>query len=233
MASPAKFLFDTDFGAPERDEEEERPVVDLVEHEAALAAAEARGRAGGFEEGRAAVEAEAARAQAAAGERLANAAEALLSAVDTERRANERLALDLAMTVARKLAPALIAREPLKEVEALIEECLGPLRQTPHLVIRIGEAHVDALREMVDRLAYEKGFEGRLVILGEPEIADGDCRIEWADGGIVRDSDETARRIEMVLERYLAARAGTGEAAPGHEYDEAADDAVGAFGDGA
>ncbi|MCC2112819.1 MAG: flagellar assembly protein FliH [Hyphomicrobiales bacterium] len=233
MASPAKFLFDTDFGAPERDEEEERPVVDLADHEAALEAAEARGRAAGFEDGRSAVEAEAARAQAAAAERLANAAEALLSAVDTERRANERLALELAMTVARKLAPALIALEPLKEVEALIEECLGPLRQTPHLVIRIGEAHVEPLRELVDRLAYEKGFEGRLVILGEPEIADGDCRIEWADGGIVRDGEETAGRIEMVLERYLAARAIAGEAVPDHEQDEATDNAVGAFGDGA
>jgi len=34
-----------------------------------------------------------------------------------------------------------------------------------------------------ERLAKQSGFEGRLVILAEPEIDAGDCKIEWADGG--------------------------------------------------
>ena len=37
------------------------------------------------------------------------------------------------------------------------------------------------------RLAKERGFEGRLITLGEPDIAPGDVRLEWADGGVVRD----------------------------------------------
>jgi hypothetical protein len=41
---------------------------------------------------------------------------------------------------------------------------------------------------------HEKGFEGRLVILGEPEIVRGDCHIEWADGGILRDRKALERR---------------------------------------
>ncbi|HOV03095.1 MAG TPA: FliH/SctL family protein [Kaistiaceae bacterium] len=101
----------------------------------------------------------------------------------------------------------LVAHEPLAEIEALVAECLGPLRHTPHLVIRLNDAHVEALRAHVDRLAYEKGFEGRLVILGEPDFAVGDCRIEWADGGIVRDTAEVEATISAALERYLAARA--------------------------
>jgi flagellar assembly protein FliH len=39
----------------------------------------------------------------------------------------------------------------------------------------------------VKRLARERGFEGRLVVLGEPDLAPGDARMEWADGGVVRD----------------------------------------------
>ena len=40
---------------------------------------------------------------------------------------------------------------------------------------------------MLKRLARERGFEGRIVVLGEPDIALGDARLEWADGGIVRE----------------------------------------------
>ncbi len=53
---------------------------------------------------------------------------------------------------------------------------------------------------MLKRLARERGFEGRIVVLGEPDIALGDARLEWADGGIVRER----RRFE----------AATGGAAP-------------------
>ena len=42
-------------------------------------------------------------------------------------------------------------------------------------------------RQLVKRLARERGFEGRLVVLGEPDLAPGDARMEWADGGVVRD----------------------------------------------
>ena len=67
----------------------------------------------------------------------------------------------------------LIARQPLAETVALVSECLGPLRKAPHLVIRIAEKDVDALKAQVDPIVHEKGFDGRLVILGEPEIEPG------------------------------------------------------------
>ncbi|MEZ5839257.1 MAG: FliH/SctL family protein [Hyphomicrobiales bacterium] len=223
MAAPAKYLFDIDFAARESEPVEERPVVDLAAHEAALAAAEKRGHAKGLAEGRAAAEAAGANRLAEEAGRLAKAADAIFAALDEDRLRAERFALELALTTARKIAPALVAREPLAEIEALIAECLGPLRHTPHLVIRLNDAHVEALRAHVDRLAYEKGFEGRLVILGEPDFAPGDCRIEWADGGIVRDAAEVEATIIAAIERYLAARAATGHAAghdrpPGHGH---------------
>ena len=39
----------------------------------------------------------------------------------------------------------------------------------------------------MQKIARERGFEGRLVIMGEPEIAPVDARLEWADGGVVRE----------------------------------------------
>ena len=50
------------------------------------------------------------------------------------------------------------------------------------------------------------GLASRLVVLAEPEIAPGDCRIEWADGGIRRESAATEQAIEEAVARYLDAR---------------------------
>jgi flagellar assembly protein FliH len=44
------------------------------------------------------------------------------------------------------------------------------------------------------------------VVLAEPHIAPGDCRIEWADGGINRDSSAADAAIGEAVARYLNAR---------------------------
>jgi len=47
------------------------------------------------------------------------------------------------------------------------------------------------------------------VILAEPEIATGDCRIEWADGGVVLERAAVEAKINELVGRYMASRGGT------------------------
>ena len=211
MAVPARFLFDTDFSAPEAPVEVE-PVVEetghapIVEHLHAVHAAEERAFRRGYDEGQGAVEAQAARQLADEAGRLASAAQGILAALDADRLRVEKEAAALAMSIAKKLAETLIAQEPQAEVVALIEDCLGPLRQAPHIVIRVQESDADAIKAEADRIAHERGFAGRLVVLGEPDLAQGDCRIEWADGGIIRDVAAIEGEIDEALRRYFGAR---------------------------
>ena len=53
----------------------------------------------------------------------------------------------------------------------------------------------------------QRGFEGRLSVQPDASVARGDCRIEWADGGVNRDTATTLAAIEDVVGRYIAARA--------------------------
>ena len=56
-------------------------------------------------------------------------------------------------------------------------------------MVRVNDAlYADRAASSSTTIARARGFEGRLVVLAEPDIAAGDCRIEWADGGIERDS---------------------------------------------
>ena len=112
------------------------------------------------------------------------------------------------MAVAKKLAPELIAREPFAEISALAIDCFRHLVAAPHVVVRVNDQlHANA-RERIEETTRLGGFEGRLVVLAEPDIAPGDCRIEWADGGIKRDGAATQAAIDEAVARYIAGRRG-------------------------
>jgi flagellar assembly protein FliH len=223
MATPARFLFDIDFSRPEpvrAPEPPPKPTIDLDQHLAEMVAVEERTRAEAFAQGREEGFLAGRRdAEVRAAERLADEAGALvglarrlLDTLDAERVAAEAAAVELAVSVARRFAQRLVDAEPLAEVRALLADCLAPLRRAPHLAVRLARADADALRPHIDRLVRETGFEGRIVILGEDEVIRGDCRIEWADGGILRDSDAIAAEVDAAVERWLAARRETAAA---------------------
>ena len=44
------------------------------------------------------------------------------------------------------------------------------------------------------------------MILAEPEIATGDCKIEWADGGVVLERAAIEAKINELVGRYMASR---------------------------
>jgi flagellar assembly protein FliH len=48
-------------------------------------------------------------------------------------------------------------------------------------------------------MARERGFDGRIVTVGEPDFALGDVRLEWADGGVVRDRSIIEKAVAEAL----------------------------------
>ncbi len=118
----------------------------------------------------------------------------------------ETEAVEVAVAVAGKLAPALIAREPFAEISALATECFQHLVKTPHVVVRVGPDIYEIAKEKLEEIAHARGFEGRLVVMAEDGLAAGDCRIEWADGGVARDEAATLAVIDDAVGRYVAAR---------------------------
>ena len=70
----------------------------------------------------------------------------------------------------------------------------------------INDALYDEARSRIEQLAKQNGFEGRLVILSDPDIQAGDCKLEWADGGVAIDRAATDAKIAELVSRYMASR---------------------------
>ena len=203
MAAPAKFLFDMDFGVPDKTRERPSTAAEVVQK---VAAAEANAYRSGYDAGQREAKAESDRRGALALEEIKIAIQAIAARFTGIETKMETEAVEVAVAVARKLCEELIAAEPLGEITGLVQDCFSHLVATPHLVVRINDQLYEAAHEKIEGLAKQNGFAGRLVILAEPEIATGDCRIEWADGGVVRDRAAVEAKISEFVGRYIASR---------------------------
>src|SRR6202000_3189147 len=113
MAAPAKFLFDTDFAAP--DKSRERPTQAEVAQK--VAAVEARAYRDGFDAGQREAKAESDRRAALALEEIKIAMTGIAARFAGVETRMETEAVDVAVAVARKLCSELIAAEPLADAE--------------------------------------------------------------------------------------------------------------------
>jgi flagellar assembly protein FliH len=181
----------------------------VVEAERRRADAEAQAHRKGFAAGQAQAQGEAEQRIATALGLIADGLARLDRALGGIEARLETEAVQVAVAVAGKLAPELIAREPFTEISALVGDCFRQLVTTPHIMVRVSADIHDMAKDKLEEIARARGFEGRLMVTGDDAMAAGDCRIEWAEGGVNRDEAATLAIIDDVVGRYVAARAPT------------------------
>ncbi len=192
MKAAAKFLFDTSFDidqqampAKPRAEAEaaSEPTAPVPEPaapsygEADLAAARAEAWGLGRADGEAAALASIAQANGAILAAIRDALPGLARQAQAGAAASSRFMLETALAGMRRLMPELNRRGGLAEIEGLLRETIGHLRDESRIVVRLHDSLLDGLRADIDATAQAAGYEGRLVLLAEDDIPPGDCRI--------------------------------------------------------
>lgn len=193
-----RFLFGEDLSRPGEAKRVEAERVAEAER-AAIATAEQAAFARGVAAGREEAGRETERLKAAALERVAGTAASALAAIDSRIASLEGDALAFFDVLARKLARRALADAPLAAVRDAASEAFGHLRGVPHLAARVHESLVDDVEALLRAMARERGFEGRLIVIGSDDLAPGDARLEWADGGVHVDRASLERAADAAL----------------------------------
>ena len=199
-----KFLFDTSFEAEDLGGDDARsgrkappPKFGEEDLERARAEGHASGKKIGTQETMQSIEQKISQAMNAVSAQLTGLSQAQIES--HERQGRE--ALEVALTVVRKIFPRLAGRHGLAEVESVVCDCLERLRDEPRIVIRVADAVLDQVEARIGELVARAGFEGKIVYLAQDGLNPGDVRVEWADGGAERDSERLWREIEQITAR--------------------------------
>jgi flagellar assembly protein FliH len=219
MPAISKFLFQEEFAEPGVGPDgAPMPVIvrrkpknfSEVEMEMARQNAHAEGRAEGFDAGRAEALTDAQHLAAQALARIEEALPHALAAADRARAEADAGAVQAMGAIARKLLPAMAARQGVEEIEALMRDCLERLAEQPRFVAKVNPAVADALREKFEAMTQALGFAGRIVVVPDAGLPATDARIEWTNGGVERNVADVWKEIEDAIERYLAMQPGGG-----------------------
>ncbi len=157
MSAATKFLFDTDFGGDAEGKPAEPPSRS-PNTRVKLAEAETAAHRRGYAEAQADARVESDRRIAAALESIAASLAAANDALHAIETRLECEAVEVAVAVARKLAPALIAREPFAEISALASDCFRQLIASPHIAVRVNDALYAAAKEKLDDIVRAQQF---------------------------------------------------------------------------
>ena len=135
----------------------------------------------------------------------------LLATQNLEQRQTEQVALmhketaKLAYAIIEKLAPAVVDKTPLAEIELLVNQCLKNSPLEPRLVIRADEAILTSLQDKLEDMKRNSGFAGQVILISEPMPHISDCKVEWANGGAERDFNNLMSTIETTIQHFIDA----------------------------
>jgi flagellar assembly protein FliH len=197
MPVAKRFLFDNYFDADERGVTAARDFT-LEDVEDARRQGFAEGKTLGREEVQASINQQVADAVAAASKAL----QSLGPKLEEVRISLENEGLRTVAMIISKIVPHYARKHGLEEIEALIHECLCAAYDEPRIVVRAHASILEPLSNHLEGLTRASGFNGNVVLLEDPSLSPGDCRVEWAEGGAERDTARVWKSIETAITRF-------------------------------
>lgn len=116
--------------------------------------------------------------------------------------ANEELAkisMRLTYAVLRKILPRCADDFATEEIDGMIKSVLGRIMDKPQVVVRVHQMIVDNVREKITPVFENTALKDKFTVCADYELQPGDCRIEWTNGGIERNTGRIWREIDKAV----------------------------------
>ncbi len=111
---------------------------------------------------------------------------------------------DLVMAVARKVIGRELKYTPLPALKQTVQDCLARLVHEPIIAVYVHPDLVQGMEAEMKSLAQQENFIGALNVGADDRLAMEDCRIEWKDGMVERNTADMLAQIEAVLKTQIA-----------------------------
>jgi len=110
----------------------------------------------------------------------------------------------VALSIARKIAGHALAQNAQAVIDEIALRCSETMLKEPKLTITVHESMGDTLARKLEQLAARLQSATDIVILRDPSMPMADCRIEWNQGEIERQTAQIWQQIEKTIEDMTA-----------------------------
>ncbi|MER2519590.1 MAG: FliH/SctL family protein [Bdellovibrionales bacterium] len=197
VAGARKFLFDRSFDPGAIQKPLERKPITLKPDE--FDALKKENYEAGFAAGQRAGADDHARKLLAVTERVAVKLDEALALSESLHKQQENDTLRLALAAVRKILPDFTSKHGIGEIEAVLSRTLAEMIHEPRIVVRVHESQFDEVNARIHDITAQKAYAGKIIVLADADVRPNDCKVEWADGGIERNTESTMKDIESIL----------------------------------
>lgn len=134
---------------------------------------------------------------------IASMMQMILGKLSQESRQLREDAIEVSMVAAKAIAGAALEECGKETVLDYIREATANLRNVPRIIIKVPNELLSVVENPIYTTARDTGFDGQIEIRGDDNARLGDCSIEWQDGAIRYNRDETIEKIETAAESWL------------------------------
>jgi flagellar assembly protein FliH len=110
----------------------------------------------------------------------------------------------VALAIAKKIAGEALAENAYKLIEDISMRCVQTMMHEPKLTITLHASMQKALEEKLASAARSMQLPEDIKVVGDPDIAPPNCRIEWKNGAMLRDTDALWQQVEQVVAGMVA-----------------------------
>lgn len=160
------------------------------------AQAEQKGYENGFNAAKEGIEAQNARLLEEINTRLMM----LATGADERKCEQENQMLDILKAALHKVVPELAAEKSKEIVNNFLNENFAQFKDEERLAFYFNPQTLPYVQENIARLANIHDFEGKISLHKDAQMKPADCRVEWENGGVERNSNKMLEKIDKTLE---------------------------------
>jgi len=112
-------------------------------------------------------------------------------------------AVAIATVMMRKLFPALNMKNAMDEINHMIAQAMEKTSGGTTMVFHVSEEIKGDVEIKISEMATLSGRDIEFKVVGSPDMAFGDCKIEWSGGGLERNQAQMWNEIDEIIERNI------------------------------
>jgi flagellar assembly protein FliH len=116
----------------------------------------------------------------------------------------QEIAVKATLVTIKKVWPQVLNKCGLEFVETTIRQSMDNNSEEPRIVVRVHDTMLDAVVKRLPQLQDQQAFAGKVIVISDQTVIAGDCKIEWADGGLDRLSRTLSQQLDAALDRILS-----------------------------
>jgi len=116
----------------------------------------------------------------------------------------QEIAVRATVLTIKKIWPQILQKFSLELVESTIRQSMDYNSEEQRIVVRVHDTMLDEVVKRLPKLQEQQAFAGKVIVIADQSVVAGDCKIEWADGGLERLSRTLSQQLDAALERILS-----------------------------